>query len=258
VVEPVIVCGRCHFCRKGEYSLCTNISFQYRQGQGSFAPYFVAEEDWVHPISKRISFEEGALIEPLSVALHAVNRASFQCNHTVAIFGGGAIGLMILLLIQLSGARKTFLVDIQEHRLQKAKEFGSSYVLNNSTEDVVKKILEKIPLGVDRAFEAVGLESTLIQSLEVLRKGGISILVGIFEKPEARIPPNLFIQKEIALFGSQGYCWDFQRAIKLVEKGSIKLKGIITHILPLSSLQEGFELMKDPKKKAIKVVIKVS
>jgi len=258
VVEPVITCGQCYFCQKGEYNLCTHISFQYRKGQGAFAPYFIASEDWVHQLPEGISYEEGALIEPLSVSLHAFKKGNLQQGHTVAIFGAGAIGLIILLLVKLSEAGEVFIVDVQDYRLKKAKVFGASYILNNSKEEAVPKILEKTSqLGVERAFEAVGLESTLVQSLKVLKKGGSSIVVGIFEDQEVKIPVNLFIQKEISLMGSQGYCWDFQSALKLLEKGDIHLKEMITHVLPLSSLQKGFELLMDPKSEAIKVVIKV-
>ncbi len=258
VVEPVITCGQCYFCQKGEYHLCTQISFQYRKGQGGFAPYFVAGEDRVHPLPEGTSYEEGALIEPLSVSLHAVKKGDVQAGHTVAIFGAGAIGLFILLLSRLTGAGEIFVVDVQDFRLKKAKDFGAYHILNNSREAVASTILERTSqLGVDRAFEAVGLESTLVQSLTVLKKGGTSIVVGIFEEQEVRIPVNQFIQKEISLRGSQGYCWDFQSALKLLGKGDIPLKEMITHVLPLSSLQRGFELLADPKSEAIKVVIKI-
>jgi 2-desacetyl-2-hydroxyethyl bacteriochlorophyllide A dehydrogenase len=258
VVEPVITCGQCYFCQRGEYNLCTQISFQYRKGQGAFAPYFIAREDWVHRLPEGISYEEGALIEPLSVSHHAFKKGNLQPGQSVAIFGAGAIGLIILLLTRLSGAGEVFIVDVQDYRLRKAKVFGASYIMNNSEEEAVPKILERTShLGVDRVFEAVGLESTLVQSLKVLKKGGSSIVVGIFEEQEVKIPVNLFIQKEIALMGSQGYCWDFQSALKLLEKGEIHLKELITHVLPLSSLQKGFELLMDPKSEAIKVVIKV-
>jgi 2-desacetyl-2-hydroxyethyl bacteriochlorophyllide A dehydrogenase len=258
VVEPVITCGKCYFCQKGEYNLCTKISFQYRKGQGGFGPYFIAKEDWVHPLPKGISYEEGALIEPLSVSLHAVKKGNLRPGHTIAIFGAGSIGLLILLLTRLSGAGEVFVVDVQGHRLKKAKAFGASSILNNSRGEAVPRILKKTSqFGVDRAFEAVGLESTLVQSLKILKKGGCSIVVGIFEEQEVKMPVNLFIQKEISLIGSQGYCWDFQSALKLLEKGAIPLKGMITHVLPLSSLQKGFELLMDPKSEAIKVVIQV-
>ena len=258
VVEPVITCGQCYFCQNGEYNLCTQISFQYRKGQGAFAPYFIAKEDWVHRLPEGISYEEGALIEPLSVSLHAFKKGNLLPGHTVAIFGAGAIGLMLLLLIRRSGAGEVFVVDVQDYRLNKAKLFGATTIFNNSKEEAVPRIMEKTShFGVDRAFEAVGLESTLVQALKVLKKGGSSIVVGIFEEQEVKIPVNLFIQKEISLTGSQGYCWDFQSALKLLEKGEIHLKEMITHVLPLSSVQKGFELLMDPKNEAIKVVIKV-
>jgi 2-desacetyl-2-hydroxyethyl bacteriochlorophyllide A dehydrogenase len=256
VVEPVITCGGCCFCRKGEYHLCSQISFQYRKGQGGFAPYFVAEEDWVHPLPQGVSYEEGALIEPLSVALHAAQKAHLQPGHTVAIFGAGAVGLLILLLTRLSGVVEVFVADVHEFRLKKAEALGASGVIHNRKEDAVEKIMDCTSrLGVDRAFEVVGLESTLVQSLQVLKKGGSAVVVGIFEEPQARIPANLFIQREISLLGSQGYCRDFQTAIKLVDKGLVNLKEVMTHVLPLSSLREAFELLRNPGGQAVKVVI---
>jgi 2-desacetyl-2-hydroxyethyl bacteriochlorophyllide A dehydrogenase len=259
VVEPVIVCGECYFCLRGTYNLCTSLSFEYRQGQGAFTPYFVMDEHWVHKLPEGISFEEGALIEPLAVALHAVKKADIELGQTVAIFGAGPIGLLILLLIKRSGVGEIFVVDVQGHRLKKAEAFGGFEVLNNSKEDSVTRILEMTSqMGVDQSFEAVGLEETLVQSLQVLKKGGMSVIVGLLEDLEARIPANIFIQKEISLIGSQGYCWDFQTALKLVERGDIELKDIISHVLPLSSLQEGFELLLDPAKKAVKVVVKMA
>jgi 2-desacetyl-2-hydroxyethyl bacteriochlorophyllide A dehydrogenase len=257
VVEPVIVCGECYFCRRGEYHLCMNISFQYRKGQGGFTPYFVAEEDWVHPLPEDVSFEEGALVEPLSVAIHAVKKGNLRFGQSIAIFGAGAVGLLVLVLSRLAGAGEVFVVDVQEHRLRKAREFGAFETFDNSTEGAVERIFERTSqLGVDRSFEAVGLEGTLVQSLKVLKKGGATILVGIFENPEVRIPANIFVQREISLTGSQGYCWDFQTALKMLERGKVKLKEIITHVLPLSSLQEALELLMDPKSKATKVIIK--
>jgi len=195
-------------------------------------------------------------MEPLSVAIHAVKRASLQLGQSVAVFGAGAIGLLVLMLSKLSGAGEVFVVDLQGHRLRKAKELGASEVFDNARGDAVEKIFEKTSqLGVDRSFEAVGVEGTLLQSLRVLKKGGASVLVGIFENPEVKIPANIFVQREIALMGSQGYCWDFQTALTLLGEEKIKLEQIITHVLPLSSLQKAFEYLMDPKRKAVKIVI---
>lgn len=258
VIEPVIVCGECHFCRRGEYGFCTNISFQYRVGQGGVTPYFMVDEDWVHELPRDVSFEEGALIEPLAVAVHAVRRGEIRFGQTAAIFGAGPIGLLVLMLTNLAGAGEIFVVDVRDFRLKRAQELGASDAINSSLQDSVRYIVEKTgQLGVDRAFEAVGIEETLVESLEVLKKGGTSVVVGLFEDQEIRIPANIFVQKEITLMGSLGYCWDFQIALKLVEGGDVKLGEIITHTLPVSELEQAFDLLMDPNSKAIKVVIRM-
>lgn len=258
VVEPVVVCGKCFFCRTGEYNRCTNINVQYRKGQGAFTPYFVADEDWTHKLPQGISFEEGALVEPLSVAMHAVKAAEIRTGHSVAIFGAGALGLMVLRLAKLSGATEIFVVDVNNFRLKKAKKLGASQTINASQHEAVEVILEKTDgLGVDRAFEAVGLEKTLVDSMRVLKKGRTSIILGLFEDQDIQIPANILVTREIALKGCLTYCWDFQDTIKLLEMGDVKLGEIITHTMPVSKLQQAFELMMDPENEAVKVVIQM-
>ena len=110
-------------------------------------------------------------------------------------------------------------------------------------------------LGVDCAFEAVGLDTTLVQALEVIKKGGKVMLLGIFEEPLPGIPINLFVQREISLVGSQGYAWDFQDLIKLVSEGRISISELITSCLQLDQLQKGFELLSHPQNNQIKVII---
>ncbi len=255
-IEPVVVCGVCYFCQRGQYHLCTDISFQYRQGQGGFTPQFVAQEKWVHRLPEGLSFEEGALVEPLSVAVHALKKSKIVFGNHSAIFGAGAIGLFLLQLIRMAGGGDVYVVDIQEFRLQTAAKLGASDVFNNRSTEVIAEIVERTGgLGVDLAFEAVGLELTLVQSLKVLKKGGMAILVGLFEKAEVSIPANIFVQKEITLAGSQGYCWDFEDALKILEDRRLVLKPMITHEFALAHIQDSFELLMQPGNEAIKVVV---
>lgn len=256
VVEPVIVCGDCIFCRQGQYHLCTNISFQYREGQGGFTTHFVSHQDWVHMLPNDLSYEEGALMEPLAVSVHAMKKSGLELGHSAVIFGDGPIGLMLLMLANLAGAGQVFVAGARDFRLEMARQFGATRAYNNLEADASALILEQThQLGVDRSFEATGLETTLIQCLNVLKKGGHATLIGLFEEPEVRIPANLFIQKEISLTGSQGYCWDFQTAISLVSGGKLNLEGLITHVLPLSSLEQGFEILMESDSQAVKVVV---
>ena len=255
-VEPVIVCSQCHYCERGDYHLCANISFQYRQGQGGLTTDFVAPEQWVHLLPDGISYAAGALIEPLAVAVHAVRLANLNIAETVAVFGAGAIGLLILQVARAVGVGDVFITDIRDVRLETALGFGASGVFNSTKCDVVDEILSQTDgTGVSHAFEAVGLETTLTQSLQSLQKGGQAVLVGLFEAESIRIPANLFVQKEITLTGSQGYHWDFQRAIELVRRGNIDLEKMITHQFQLDQTQKAFETLIDQSQNAVKVVI---
>ncbi len=257
-IEPIIACGKCDFCMRGEYHLCVNVSFQYRKGQGAFAPYFIASEDRVFKLPDHLSYEEGALVEPLAVALHAVKKSGIRLGQTCAVFGAGAIGLLVAMLSHRTTASDVFVADINPFRLERALELGATGVINSLVSNPVETIMERTgQMGVDRSFEAVGLEATLIQSLTALKKGGTATLLGIFEKPDAVLPVNLFVQREINLAGSQGYCWDFQDGLVLLENNVVDLKKLITHRLNFDELQQGFETLLNPQSNAIKVVINI-
>jgi len=255
-VEPLIACGSCYYCQRGEYHLCTNISFQYRKGQGAFSEFFYAPENRTYKLPEGVSFEEGALIEPLSVALHAVKMSGIHIGQSSTVIGAGAIGQLAAMLLNNITGIKPIVADINEFRVQKAIELGANGVFTNRGEDLKEKIMSCTDrLGVDCAFEAVGLETTLVQALEVIKKGGKVMLLGIFEEPLPKIPINSFVQREIGLVGSQGYAWDFQDSIKLVSEGRTKISELITTRLPLDQLQKGFELLTQPQNDQIKVII---
>jgi 2-desacetyl-2-hydroxyethyl bacteriochlorophyllide A dehydrogenase len=255
-VEPVVTCDKCHYCQRGAYHLCTNISFQYRVGQGGFAPYFIVRERWAHRLPDHLSDQEGALIEPLAVAVHAVRQADIQPGHAVAIFGVGAIGLLVLQVARAAGAGPIFVIDVHEFRLEMARRLGAAVTFNNQEGDPLAQIQALTnSLGVDRAFEVVGLEKTLLQTIGSLRKGGKAVVLGIFEEPQVTLPANIFVQREITLTGSQGYNWDFQTALELAASGRVDLKTLITHQLPLVDLPQAFELIYTPPRETMKIVL---
>jgi 2-desacetyl-2-hydroxyethyl bacteriochlorophyllide A dehydrogenase len=258
-VEPVIACGECFFCQRGQYHLCTQISFQYRQGQGGFTPYFIASEKWLHSLPENVTYTEGALLEPLAVATHAVQKSHPNVGQTSAVFGAGAIGMLVTQLLKQTGGSDIIVVDVNQTRLETALELGATTVLNNRDCDALAEILKLTDqLGVDIAYEAVGLEITLIQALNALRKGGLAVLLGIFEQTNIQLPVNLFVQKEITLAGSQGYNWDFQTALRLLELKQVNLERMVTHHFPLSQLQQAFETLSEPDHQAIKVAITIN
>ena len=258
-VEPVVTCGECYFCLRGEYHLCQNIRYQYSAGQGGFTPYFVAPERWLHRLPDSISYEEGSLLEPLAVAVHAARKADLGLGRSAAIFGAGGIGLFLLQAVKAAGCGKVVISDLLEHRLKTALTLGASLVVNAGQEDPVERIFKETGgLGVDRSFEAVGLEKTFQQSAQALKKGGICVLIGLFEDPlNVHFPVNLFVQREIQIRGCRGYCWDFQAGLELIKAGQVQLKPLISHQLPLSDLPKAFDILLDPQSKANKVVIQI-
>lgn len=257
-IEPVIACKNCVQCKRGNYNFCENISFQYRKGQGAFSSYFIAHQDHVFKLPDQISYEDGVLVEPLSVAMHAVKKSNIRLGQTSAIFGAGAIGIFVSMLSRQASGVGSYICDIHHFRLQKALDLGATLAINSLEQNPVEIILEATGnTGVDRSFEAVGLEVTLKQALNVLKLGGVATLLGIFEDPIINMPINVFVQKEISLYGSQGYAWDFEDSIKLLANKSIDVKPLITHKFKLEDLKHGFDVLLDRSIDSIKVIVQM-
>ncbi len=253
-VEPCIVCGECVACKTGNYGYCENISYTYRKGDGAMANYITVLEPYVYKLPDDMSYDEGALIEPLSVATHAVRRADIKLGEKVIILGSGAIGLLIAALCKKSGAVEIVVVDFSDARLNMALEMGATRTINPQKEDVyevVKTLTDGF--GMDKSFECVGLEATFLQAMMSIKKNGLATIIGIFENPNITIPATRFITHEIKVQGAQGYCWDFPIALSVAK--TIPLEKLVTHKFKLEQLQEGLETCLNREKNAIKVLI---
>lgn len=139
-VEPCIVCGKCDACRHGQYGYCEHISFTYRNGDGAMADYVVVKEPYVYELPDYLSYETGALIEPLSVATHAVRRADIRLGETVLIIGAGAIGMMVAAMCRRSGAAEVIIADFSDQRLEMAKQVGATVTVNSGKEDLEQAV----------------------------------------------------------------------------------------------------------------------
>lgn len=255
-VEPCIVCGTCDACRHGEYGYCEHISFTYRNGDGAMADYVTVKAANVYKLPEELSYEAGALIEPLAVAVHAVRRADIKMGETVLVLGAGAIGLFVAALCKRSGAKEVVVSDYAGFRLDMAEKLGATHTVNpgegGSVEDTVQELTHG--KGMDKVFECVGREATFVQAMTSLKRNGLATIVGIFEQTEITIPVMRFINYEIKVQGSQGYCWDFPVAMQMAR--DIDLSGMVTHTFPLSELQKALEISADRNQNTIKVVLK--
>ncbi|MCR4431284.1 MAG: alcohol dehydrogenase catalytic domain-containing protein [Tepidanaerobacteraceae bacterium] len=253
-VEPVIVCGKCIACKTGNYGYCENISFTYRKGDGAMADYIIAEEPYVYRLPEHLSYDAGALIEPLSVAVHAVRRADIKMGEKVLVIGAGAIGILIAALCRKSGATDVGVVDYSHKRLEMALEMGATFAVNPSEKDVYEAVYDVTGgIGMDKTFECVGLEATFNQAMMTLRKNGTATIIGIFENPNITIPATRFITHEIKVQGSQGYCWDFPIALEMTKE--IDIERLVTHTFKLQDLQQALETCLDRNSGAVKVIV---
>jgi len=219
------------------------------------ADYFLADERYVYKLPAHLSYEEGALIEPLSVAVHAVRRAGIGLGDKVAVIGAGPIGLLVTAVCRQAGAAEILVSDIAEARLEKAMQMGATMIVDAREGSIVEAARASSGgRGVERSFECVGSEESLEQSMRSLRKGGVATVVGIFEEPSVRVPATLFVSQEITVQGSQGYCWDFETALGLTT--AIDLGSLISHVFDLSEVDRALKTALDPRMRPIKVVLR--
>ena len=253
-VEPCMVCGTCDACRHGDYGYCEHISFTYRNGDGAMADYITVKEPYVYRLPEYLSYDTGALVEPLSVATHAVRRADIRLGETVLVIGAGAIGMLIAAICRKSGAGEVVIADFSDARLAAAKELGATLTINSGRENLENEIMRITGgKGVDKSFECVGLEATFLQAMMTLKRNGLATIVGIFEKPDIQIPASRFVTHEIRVQGAQGYCWDFPIALKIARE--LDLERLITHHFPLDELQAALETCLDRNSGSIKVLL---
>lgn len=253
-VEPLITCGECYYCRRGRYDYCENLRLKYRSGSSGYADYYYAEEQWIHLLPDEISFDEGALMEPLACTVHAVMKAQIKLCDSVCVMGDGPIALLLAQLSRLAGATHVYVMGLLERNLKLAQQFGC--IPLKSGPDAVQEILKRtMGRGVDVSFEAVGVPATFNQAMAVTRKGGKAIIFGIFEDEFSTKSLVDAMVKEIEVVGTSSYCWDFERGIDLVSTGRIDLKSLVTHHFPLEEVQKAMDIKKSPGEEPLKIIL---
>ena len=253
-VEPCIVCGTCDACRHGEYSYCENISFTYRMGDGAMADYIVVKSPYVYKLPEYLSYDTGALIEPLAVATHAVRRADIKLGQTVLIIGAGAIGMMVAAMCRRSGATQIIIADFSDERLAMALQVGATNAVNSGKVDLLEEVARLTGgKGVDQSFECVGRESCFNQAILALKKNATCTVVGIYEEKQVTFPAGRLITHEIHIQGTQSYCWDFPIAIAAAR--DLPMDKFITHKFPLDELQTALDTALNPRSGSIKVIV---
>jgi 2-desacetyl-2-hydroxyethyl bacteriochlorophyllide A dehydrogenase len=254
IFEPYLICRQCIVCRSGRYNVCIDRRHLGIEADGVFSEYFKIPSYAVHPIPEGLSLEEAALVEPTSVAYHAVTRLRPLPSDTVAVLGAGPIGLMALQSVKAYGSQKVIVSDIIEERLRLAENLGASRVVDSREENLFDVVMEETDGNyVDKVLEAVGIPETIQQSVEIVRTAGRIGLVGISEEPVTFNFLRL-VRKEIDIVTSDASCMSYEKEPLLMAKGILRVKDLISHIYDFEDIFEAFERAK--KKRDIKILIR--
>ncbi|HJV47441.1 MAG TPA: 2,3-butanediol dehydrogenase [Bacillota bacterium] len=255
IVEPVLACGTCKPCKNGKYNICDKLGFHgLSGGGGGFSEITMVKEAMVHKIPDNMTYEQGALVEPTAVAVHAVRESNLRAGDSCVVFGTGPIGLLVIQAAKLAGASCIIAVEISEERQKLARELGAHYTINPLKEDVVQTIHQIIDGGADVCFEVTGVEPCINDAINSSKTDGQVIIVSIWEKPVS-IHLNHIVLKERQLKGIICYRNIFPSVIQLISEGRLKVDSIITQRININSIvEEGFEeLVKN--KSHIKILV---
>lgn len=257
--DSTISCGLCEYCRRGQVNLCDRrevlgVSCGDYRRHGAFAEYVTVPAHIVYRLPDTISFAEAALLEAVSVAVHAVSLVDVSTDSTALVVGAGTIGLLCLQALRAAGCSRVFITDIDETRLVSAKTLGatSTFTAAPDLQDQLKQLTNG--QGVDLVVEAVGLKQTVATAIDAVRKGGTVVLVGNV-MPEVALPLQKVVTRQIRLQGSCASAGEYPRAIALMASGAIDVKPLITAVAPLEEGPDWFRRLHAHEPGLTKVVL---
>ena len=256
-IEPGYTCRRCEFCKAGRYNLCADVIFMATPPiDGAFCDYVAWPADYLFKLPERLSYEEGAMMEPLAVGVHAAARAAVSLGNSVAVLGAGPIGLVTLQAATAAGAALTIVTDVIPFRLRMATQLGATHVLD--AQDDVAEAVEELTggRGVDVVADCVGLPETIRQATQIARRGGHIQAIGLAAETVDQFPLFAVINKELSLAGSFRYANRYPAALAAVAAGAIDVQAMITHRFPLTEAPEAMAWVAEHKDQVIKAIIR--
>ncbi len=253
-VDPAIACGVCEYCKRGDPNLCENLIFAGHSSQdGAMREQMTWPGRCLYPIPKQVSDADGVMLEPLGIAIHAMDLAHLKVGMSVGIFGCGPIGLLILQLARLAGASEVIATDVLPHRVEAAHLHGAdeAYVVENSFNDQEARRLAG--RGLDVVFEAAGENAAVEMAVAAARPGGKVILVGIPSDDRTSFIASTARRKGLTLKLVRRMKLTYPRAIQLVESGKVNVRSLVTHTFSLEQAAEAFAVA--ARREGLKVVI---
>lgn len=259
--DSTVYCGKCESCRNGQINLCPErnvlgVSCDDYRRNGAFAEFVKVPEHILCAIPETVSYEHAAFAEPVSIALHGVNRVPLEDGDSAVVIGAGLIGLLVVQALKAKGAGTVIAVDLDEKRLELAKELGADAVLL-SGEEVPSQVREIVgnPDGADVALEVVGFGPTIQLAIDSVRKGGSVGCVGNL-KAEVPFPLQAVVTRELSVFGSCASAGEYGEAVEAVASGAIKVEPLISATADLAEGGEWFSRLHKNDEGLMKVILK--
>ncbi|MFZ0594166.1 MAG: galactitol-1-phosphate 5-dehydrogenase [Bryobacteraceae bacterium] len=258
--DSTISCGHCHFCRRGLMNLCDNrevlgVSCGDYRRMGAFAEYVAVPRRICYKLPDALPFQHAAMIEAISVAVHAVSLTPVSLNDTALVMGVGMIGLLTLQAARLAGCGRIIAVDVDESRLSAAKKLGATDTIVATNADVPGRTRELTNrLGADLAFECVGATATIVSSVESVRKGGTVTLIGNIT-PKIELPLQSVVTRQIRLQGSCASSGEYPACIDFLARGAIRVEPLISAVAPLEEGPKWFDRLYRREPNLMKVVL---
>ncbi|TFG15898.1 MAG: hypothetical protein EU535_00650 [Promethearchaeota archaeon] len=255
-IFPSIHCGKCYFCKQGLTNLCTYEDSIGIGANGGFAEYTLVQDHHLVALPDSVPDKHGTVFDQIATPLLALRETNFTAGNSAVILGMGTMGQFMLQCLKLAGARTIVVVEKNPHRLEVAKKFSPDLALSKLTLPKIKRANKVGASGSDFVFECSGVPLLVNAALDVVRKGGTIVQIGLWDKP---LEINLlkYVLNQNRIQGIYGYLRnDFEFGVELVEKKLIDPDPIITKIIPLNDIvQEGFECAIDPDTKDIKILV---
>ena len=257
-IEPQVFCGRCHPCLHGKYNLCENLKVMGLQTVGTASEYFAVDASKITPLPEGMSYNEGAMIEPLAVTVHAGKRFADMKGAKVAVLGAGPIGILLSQAVKALGAAEVMITDISEKRLELAKSVGADYAINTAKEDFGEALVACFgPDKADVIYDCAGNDITMNSAIQNARKGSTIILVAVFAKM-ANVDLAKLNDSELDLNTSMMYRHeDYVDALRFVNEGKIQLKPLESAHFAFKDYQKAYEYIDANREMTMKVLIDV-
>jgi L-iditol 2-dehydrogenase len=259
--DSTVSCGECWYCKRSDVNLCERrevlgVSCSDYRRHGAFAEYVSVPERILYRLPEQMTFEQGAMMEAVSVAVHAVKRTPLSPNSSVAVIGAGMIGSLQIQAVCAAGCQRLIAIDLDQDRLKLASRLGATDCIKGDSPDLLERIRGLTDgRGVDAAFEVVGLTSTINTAINCVRKGGSVTLVGNIT-PRVELPLQTVVTREITLIGTCGSAGEYPECLKLVSEGKMNVTEFVSAMPPLSEGARWFERLYAGEKGLMKVLLK--